>query len=489
MIKIAKKVVTLYINDTNLKLLVVKGKRVKKWANLPLEAGLVKDGVVLDEAKLAAKIKELLKAQRVRSRKVIAGLSGLHCLSRLISLPPLPEGTLAEAVRREAERLLPVPLEQLYLSWQIIPPSGEGIRVFLAALPCNAVDALIKTLRQAGVKPYLMDLAPLALARVVDRATAIIIDVRSTEIDIVVMVEGVPQPIRTVPLPSEALSLQEKLPTIRDELERTIKFYNSSNPEKPLEPDLPIFVSGELTDEPELCQFLSDELGYSVSPQLSPLECPESFAAGQYMVNIGLAFKELSPWKKISPSVVNLNVLPEVYRRKAGSLIKAVTTSGIIIIAIGLLVPLVMMTRSAAGDTASLQTQLEGAQLLLNLKHTQQQSQKKHITELEEKIVEVEATSNTFTGVFNNFGRQREIVNGDLQLVISDATLPSTVELKNINHASAELTVGGMSPSETEVLTYADTLRDSGMFSQVIVSNIEETEDGVIFTLLLITEE
>ncbi len=222
MINIAKKVVTLYINDTNLKLLVVKGKRVKKWANLPLEAGLVKDGVVLDEAKLAAEIKELLKAQRVRPGKVIAGLSGLHCLSRLISLPPLPEGMLAEAVRREAERLLPVPLEQLYLSWQIIPPSGEGIQVFLAALPCNAVDALIKTLRQAGVKPYLMDLAPLALARVVDRATAIIVDVRSTEIDIVIMVEGVPHPIRTVPLPSEALSLQEKFPTIRDELERTI---------------------------------------------------------------------------------------------------------------------------------------------------------------------------------------------------------------------------------------------------------------------------
>jgi hypothetical protein len=61
--------------------------------------------------------------------------------------------------------------------------------------------------------------------------------------------------------------------------------------------------------------------------------------------------------------------------------------------------------------------------------------------------------------------------------------------LSNIKHISAELTVGGMSPSETEVLTYADALRDSGMFSQVIVSSIEKIEDGVIFTLLLITRE
>ncbi|GAH72304.1 unnamed protein product, partial [marine sediment metagenome] len=163
-----KKVVTLYIDDSSLRLLVAKGKQVKKWATLPLESRLVRDGVVFHEAKLAAKIKKLLKAQRVRTKKVVAGLSGLHCLSRAFTLPQLPESMLAEAVKREAERTLPVPLDQLYLSWQIISTSAKEIQVFLAALPRNATDALIETLRQAGVKPYLMDLAPLALARVVN---------------------------------------------------------------------------------------------------------------------------------------------------------------------------------------------------------------------------------------------------------------------------------------------------------------------------------
>jgi type IV pilus assembly protein PilM len=121
------KVVTLYINDNSLRLLVAKGKQVRKWATLPLEPGLVRDGVIVAETEVAAKITELLKTQGVKTKKVVAGLSGLHCLSRVIALPQLSKTLLAEAVKREAERVVPVPLEQLYISWQIIPSSEEEL--------------------------------------------------------------------------------------------------------------------------------------------------------------------------------------------------------------------------------------------------------------------------------------------------------------------------------------------------------------------------
>ncbi len=479
----AKRVVTLYINDTSIRLLEARGKRIKKWADLPLEPGLVRDGVVVDETKVAAKVKEIFKTQKVGAGKVIVGLSGLHCLFRVISLPRLPETMLVEAVRREAERLLPVPLEQLYISWQLIPSSGEETEVFLAALPRNAADALIKTLRQTGVKPYLMDLAPLALARVVDTTPAIIVDVRSTEVDIVVVVKGVPQLTRSLSLPGEALPLSEKLPAIREELERTIKFYNSSYSEKPLEPSLlPIYASGELAQALEACQSLSDELKYSVLPLSSPLECPEGLTPSQYMVNIGLALKELSPGKGAGYFVVSLNVLPKVHRTKAPSLIKALIATGIIV-AFGLLVPLAMLIQSTVADTASLRAQLDAANQLLKQKHAQQQSQRGEIAELERKVAELEVTSNAFTTVLNNFGRQHEIVNGDLKAAI--LSLPSTVVLSSITHASTELTISGVSPSETEVFAYASTLREGGRFSQVTVSSIEKTENGTSFILTL----
>ncbi len=483
---ITKKVVTLYIDDTSLKLLVAEGEQVKKWATLPLEPGLIRDGVVVDGTKVADKIKELLKAQGVGGRKVIVGLSGLHCLFRVLALPRLPEEMLAEGVWWEAKRVLPVPLEELYMSWQIIPAPEEETQVFLAALPRNAVDTVIETLREAGVKPYLMDLAPLALARVANRATAIIVDVRSTEVDIVVMVEGVPQLIRTLSLPSEALSLQDKLPSVKEELERTIKFYNSSHQENPLESGIPIFASGELGEETQACQSLADELNYSVLPLSSPVKCPEGSSLTQCMVNIGLALKGLPLGKRASFSLVNLNVLPEVYRPKPISLTKALVLLSIIV-AVGLLVPSVMLVQNAAADKALLQAQVNAANNRLEQKQAEQQLQKEAIAGLETEVAELEITRDAFTGVFRDFGRYQEIVNGDLEETIG--TLPSSVDLSSITHASAELTISGVSPSETQILDYAEALRDSARFSQVIISTIVKTEDGMSFTLTLRARE
>ena len=55
----AKNIVTLYIDDDSLRLMVTQGKRVEKWAELPLEPGLIENTVVVKEAEVVAKIKEL----------------------------------------------------------------------------------------------------------------------------------------------------------------------------------------------------------------------------------------------------------------------------------------------------------------------------------------------------------------------------------------------------------------------------------------------
>jgi len=105
----AKKVTTLYIDDVSIRLLVCKGRRVRRWADLPLEPGLVEGAVIIKEAEVATKIKQLLKDQKIISKKVIVGLSGLLCLTRPITLPQLPKAMLDEAVIREAKGVLPIP--------------------------------------------------------------------------------------------------------------------------------------------------------------------------------------------------------------------------------------------------------------------------------------------------------------------------------------------------------------------------------------------
>ncbi|MGB2813678.1 MAG: pilus assembly protein PilM, partial [Dehalococcoidales bacterium] len=250
----AQKVVTLYIDDTSIRLLVTSGKRIKKWADVALEPGMVKNAVVLKQEEVAAKIKQLFKVRKVDSKKVTLGISGLQCFTRPIILPQMPKDMLEEAVRREANRVLPVSSEQLYLQWQSIPAPEGKLQVFLVAIPRTAADALCNTLRLAGLKPDLMDLKPLLLARMVNDTMAVIVDVQPKDFDIVVMGGGIPQPIRTVPFSNEAPSWPEKITQIKDDVSRTIEFYNTNNPEMPLAATLPVFVSGELAGEAEQCQ-------------------------------------------------------------------------------------------------------------------------------------------------------------------------------------------------------------------------------------------
>ena len=478
-------VVALYVDDTSLRLLVTKGKSIAKWADLPLEAGLVKDGVIVNQAEVAARIKQLLETETVKTKKVVAGLSGLHCVFRLITLPRLSKSLLAEAVRREAERTLPVPLQQLYLSWQVISVSGNEMLVFLAAFPRYVADALIQTLRSVALDPYLIDLKPLALARAVTGPTAIIVDVQPADVDIVVVVDRVPQLIRTLSLPIEAQSWLEKLPLIKGELDRTTKFYNSSHSESRLDSSVPVFVSGELAGVSEACESLAGELKCPVLPLPSALACPQGLPVGRFMVNIGLAMKEVSlRGTKAGFSVVNLNALPDVYRPKVRSLTELLTVPSIVV-AIGLLAFLGLLVQGRVAAVASLRAESDTTGLLVEKRQAEWQAQMKAITELQERIDAIKASDDVFVAAAGELSQERAGVNGDLSEFWQ--ALPYTVQLTSISRVSDSSTVGGVAPGEADVLTYARELRASRRFSQVIISDMTKREDGVIsFVFILL---
>ncbi|MFC1903769.1 pilus assembly protein PilM [Chloroflexota bacterium] len=483
----SKKITSLYIDDTSIRLLVTHGTRIKKWADSPLEPDLIKNGVVLKDAEVAAKVNQLFKILKVRTKNITVGISGLHCLSRPITLPKLPEDMLDEAVKREARRALSVPLEQLYLSWQTIPAPPGKTQVFLVAIPCQVADAMYKMLHRAGFKLSVMDIKPLALARVIREKTAIIVDVQSTEFDIVIMADGVCQPVRTIPLPSEALPWQEKLPLITNELNRTIEFYNTNNPEKPLPTNTPIYVSGELANEPELHQSLTEKVGHPVLPMAPPLKCP---AAGLdpscYMVNMGLTLKEISPEKEHETMVTNINVMPVPYRYKPVALINVIALPGIAI-AIGLLAFLVLLIQSASADVASVRGQLQNTEKLLQQKLAHQQELTNKIAELENKIAEAEVSGNNFIASLHSIERQSDGING-LEVVVNH--LPDTISLAHIGYVNRTLTINGRTPGEGELLSYLRELDASGRFSGITITSLRKLEsEETDFTLVLSVRE
>ena len=64
----AEKVMTLYFKDNAVNLLVARGKKVDRWASVPLEPGLVVGGVIKDEAGVADKVREIIQRPQAAPR-------------------------------------------------------------------------------------------------------------------------------------------------------------------------------------------------------------------------------------------------------------------------------------------------------------------------------------------------------------------------------------------------------------------------------------
>jgi len=479
----AQKVVTLYLDDTSIRLLVTSGQRIKKWADIPLEPGMMKNAVILKQEEVAAKIKQLFKARKINTKKIILGVSGLHCLTRPILLPQLPKDMLEEAIRREAKRILPVSPEQLYLQWQSIPAPEGKLQVFLVAITRTAADALFSTLRLAGLKPDLMDLKPMLLARMVKDTMAIMVDVQPTEFDIVIMAGGVPQPVRTVPFPNEAPAWPEKISLIKEDVSRTIEFYNTNNPETPLAATLPVWTSGELANEAEQCQVLSDGLNRPVLPLPSPFESPDGLDPNRYMANMGLVLKKMSPSNGTGLSVNSLNILPTVYQPEPISLTRVLAVPGAVI-AVSLLLFLALMTQSTSTDITETQNQLNTTNQLLQQKMAQRQQYIDAMAELEQKVTNAETSGGNFAAAVSNLEVRSEKVNGNLEVTVN--SLPETVSLTSISHTSNALTIKGQAPSEADFLSYLRELEASERFSSITITNLWITaQDNIDFNVIL----
>jgi type IV pilus assembly protein PilM len=199
---------------------------------------------------------------------------------------------LEDAIRREAKRAMPVPVEELYLSHQVISERGGMQQVYVLGAPRDLVDAHIGAFQVAGIQLKAMDLKPLALVRAVNQRNAVIADLESESFHVIVVKDAIPDITRSAVLHREGLDLQRKARRLVEEVIRTIDFYNHSHPDRPLEPSVPVFLTGELTAVPSVNKTIQAEMGYTIQVPKPPLEYPEALPLSQFMVNIGLALKK-----------------------------------------------------------------------------------------------------------------------------------------------------------------------------------------------------
>ena len=470
----AKEIVTLNIEDTCLRLMVVKDKEVRLAVSQPLEAGLVKNGTVVDRQKLSQAIGDLFQSHGVANGKVVMAISGINAFYRLISQPPVPSDMLAEAAKREAERVMPVPLSELHLSYQVLSSSKIESVLGLVGLPRIPTEAQVETLRMAGLNPYVMDIKPLALVRAVSEPEAIFIEVQEATFDIVLMVDGLPQIIRSLSFPRSSLPWPEKVTAITEELDRTVKFYNSAHKDRPLKTTVALFVSGEIDGQGE--ELLRQRLGYESRSLPEPPFAVDGLDLRRYLVNLGLALKVAD---RTNHGGVNINVLPEKYLPKKRPLAQVLAVA-FLPLALAGSIGVNMLVDNARDDTRALEAKLAQTQAAVQLR----QKEVAQFQELEQTTAALAPLAESWQRVLADLTQDR--VKVSKQMNQAAALAGESIRLDAIKYGpESTLTIQGVAPSKDGVLSYAQRLKDTRIFSETLVKSVQDKSGAVEFTLEL----
>jgi type IV pilus assembly protein PilM len=187
------------------------GPVILNSGQVPLPAGAVKGGVIIDEALVTTTLKQLWGTTRLRSRKVVLGITNRQVVVREMSVSNLPERELKASLPLQVRHALPLAVESSLLDFYPLEDPGDAkmVRGLLIAAPKEAVLTAVHATERAGLHVIRVDLASFALLRAASRLDGVveaIVDIGARTTTVVVHSDGQPVIVRTIPRGGEEIT-------------------------------------------------------------------------------------------------------------------------------------------------------------------------------------------------------------------------------------------------------------------------------------------
>ena len=455
----AKRIVTLDIDNTSVRLLELDGNRVRRWGSTALEPGLVENGNVVNPELVGAHIRDLMASLRIRSGSVVSSIGGAFAISRVIMVPRTGGESLQRRVLRLAEEISPVPVAELYVTWRQLSTTDDDVEVLLLAVPRSVVNYHVAALQAAGLRATALNLKTIAVASLASEPDVLALNVGPSSVDIAVMVNGLPQVLHTATFPANGNAGQVDAAQVVSSLTRVVEFYNTRHPRQPLAADVPILLAGQEVMAPAFGEYLEEHTGRTVMLPEPPVEYPPHLSTAEYGVNIGLAVRrdgiDGHP-EAGTPLSVNVLLAPQ---RQFNYSFQGVVIA--VVVLLGLL-GVLFLYQNLLDDqdtTAALKSNLQRGQTELQL----QRATISRRGDLQRVINEFEQISSERGGITADWDLVEEYA-GD------------TIQLKSIGFDGAGISLQVSADSLQAVEAYVESLRELDRFARVELP--QETEEA-----------
>lgn len=201
----------------NITQIAKQGQQYKLIKNVSAKIpdGIYEDGEIVDSLSLSELIKDTFKQNRISAKQVITAVPMREAIIRIIPVPAeLDEEELKDMILiHEAGMHLPYPREEVDLDYvklgYFMDEDGiEKVNVLLVATKREVTDLYLEIFEQAELQVKVLEINSFALIRTIKeqlrqfspQEAVVLVDIEYDSTEIAIVVEGVPQFSRTVPL-------------------------------------------------------------------------------------------------------------------------------------------------------------------------------------------------------------------------------------------------------------------------------------------------
>jgi len=189
------------LSDRSVKIAKLSRKKGKlfleNFGEASIKEGLMENGVILSDTKLADVIRASLNGLKMGALKTAYASCSLpeqKTYLRVVQLPKMSKKETEEAIQWEVEANIPVALNDAYFDWEVISPlrkSIDHLDILISAAPRDLIDSYTELFRKAGIKPLSFEPESLAIARClikggISEKPALIVDLGQTRTNFII---------------------------------------------------------------------------------------------------------------------------------------------------------------------------------------------------------------------------------------------------------------------------------------------------------------
>ena len=183
-----------------------KGWTLDKFAYVPVDQKITKDDSETGKRKLGEIILGAREQAGIKTKNIAIGLPARKSYTAIIEVPNAPQRELTQTVKYEADQYVPMSVDEAKIDFAVLgisPNDAKKAEILLSSTDNAYAESVMESVEQLGLNVIAQEPEPIAMVRALApvgvQDARMIIDLGETSTDLVVMYQGSPRLVRSIP--------------------------------------------------------------------------------------------------------------------------------------------------------------------------------------------------------------------------------------------------------------------------------------------------